>query len=318
MILGTNTIRNKKLAGFVPRPHVKIAGTLPPKVTDVKFWVDPTVFKDHYVLPTSPINMRFLYNKENALKRTPPTEFHIQVQDMASNASKYYTQRANEKPYKLWEKYEEAYTNYVNGTGEFEIENIPNSIVNARLIITPINEQGIGPNSVFILPVSGGEVIHYKMLNEYPISQHLKNNWDYIHPNPRDNAVEPRWLFFYLNTPTSIVENDHLNFQDEKWKVTTPHDNWKEINAKSYRWLIDDGNVYMKYNDRGWIDTQNNENVFIDQMFKIIQPIYRKFLTEHNLHFQDPHVFKLLIPHPLRDKNDMLVLYFMKGVSWQL
>lgn len=316
-MLYEDTMKNNVIKGYVPKPYVSTVGTLPPKVTDLKPWVDPNAFKDFYILPSSPIRMKFVLNKGDAGARTPASEYHVKIENIDTNEVKHYVLDADDKPFKLWEKYEEAYTNYVNGTGEIDIDNIPNSIVNGRMTISPMNENGIGKSSVFILPMAGIVPVTTWMINDYPITSVFEDHWNEFLPEPENPQIKPRYLFIYLNTQAEVIEKDHEEYQNDEWFQTTPFRNWREINRKTPRWRVDDYESYEKYDHNGWSTMTLNEIQFIDRVLGVISPLYREDLTDRHIDFSEPHIFKAMVPNPF-DYEDSIYIYVMKGVSWQI
>jgi hypothetical protein len=314
------SIRQSRIEGLIEEPFVQnVTGTTPPKVLEMKWWLEPEILKDHYISPISPICMSFVFNKKDALERTPAKQYHIEIQNIDTGEKKYFLMDADKKPYNLWEKYQEAYTNLANDDGNpIELEEIPNSKINARLIITPLNTYGSGKNSIFIIPSKNLYSINIFMINDYPTNVILLNNWHYFMPEPNNERIQPKYMFIYLNQDKAEIEKDADDFLDNKWITTTPYKNWEEINLKTYRWLINNNNEYHKYNkDVGWKSLELEEINFIDDIMKSFKDIYRQFLTDNSLEFNDPHIFKLCIPNP-KDEKDSIIIYVIKGTRWQI
>jgi len=304
-----NSLERKGLSHFVNKPFNKSVGTLPPKITDLKIWVDINTFKDNYSLTDSPIRLRFVYNKTNYLNRTPPFKFFIEIQNIDTGETKNYIQLESDKPYKLWEKYQES--------GDYKpIDSIDNSIVNAKLIITPINEHGVGPNSIFILPVKEIKIIDLLMTNDYPLNILFENNLHYVFPVDQPK-IKPRVMYIYFGNSKKSIEQDHKMSYDDKWFITTPFDNWIDIQKNTNRWLIDEDNSYLKYNENGWKYIDENEISFINNIISTVRPLYQEDLTERGLDFADNHIFKIMFPHP-KDKWDNMYIYFIRGSRWQI
>jgi len=312
-MLHSNTLQKYKLEGYVPNPYVKTQITLPPKIADLKFWVDPNTYKDFYALPVSPIQLRFVFGPSSK-ERSAATEFHLNLENVDTGEVKHYVIYADEMPFRLWEKYEEAYTNYTNGSGEINVEEIPNSIVNARVIITPMNAAGLGPNSVFFIPSKGLVKIDSWMQNKYPVTDLLRQHSHLLFPE--EKKLNPKVMYIYLNTPDYVIERDKEELFQSKWWRTTPFNNWEDINNATIRWQINDNNINKKLTST-WEEQTEEEIEFLNLLIKTLKPLYMEDLTQRKIDFSQPHIFKCGVPNPFDDK-DTFVIYIMKEASWQI
>jgi hypothetical protein len=319
-MLYDNISNTKKLriSAFIPKPHVSTIGSPPPKVTDISFYISRLADADVESFKKSPVLLNFKSNKHQIAEKTPATRFHIEIQILDYKVKWTYIQKAADKPYHLFDRTEENHDRYLDSIkNDTPYEELPYSSSNTRMVITPINEHGLGPNSVFFLPLSSLRYLSEYNLNHNPITGYLQDKAHLFLPDANDRSLMIKNMFIYLDTDKPIIEQDRLDYLDNKWKYTTPYNNWREINSKNFRWCIHQKQNYDKLTEDGWQELNKEEIEFIDNVIYILKTEYRTFLSERGSSFGEPHVFKLAVPHPFIEK-DTLIIYIMKGMKWHL
>jgi hypothetical protein len=305
-----------QMAHYVPLKYVETPGTLPPRILDLKFIADPFYPPEAILQPYSPINIQFVFNKKHFVERTPPTNFYVQVEDIDTGLTKKFVSSVKDMPFKLWEKQDLVYNKYIASKDE-NIEEPENGVTNSRVFITPLNEHGAGPTSIFILPFKELIPIDKYTQNEYPITFFVNKYWDVVMHYPDDKTKQSKVIFIYFNIDKETVEKDKAKLSEKEWYYTTPKNNYQEINEYNYRWVINDQNEFLKYSHMGWSNMTEREQEFMKILMEIMTPIYQYYLSERGIEFDDPHVMKFYFEHP-KDRGDSLILYFMKGSPWQI
>jgi len=284
---------------------IKTIGTVPPKVTSIKWSIDLNTFKDRYVLPWSPIILRVSSPNISTKDRTPAENYHIRLMNIDTKETKSFICSADE--IRLWERYEEYSDNdFVDPDTLKSLEQ------NLRVTVTPMNDNGLGPNSVFILPLANLISIGPNGVNNYPFETIFLNYWD----NYCSEGIKPNYMFLYLDTNQETIESDYNNYLKEEWFVTTPLKNWDKINKSTKRWSVSSSGQYQTFNGV-WNEMSSREIGFIDELRKYIGPIYQQHLTDKGISETDKTILKISFPDPM-DQYNSIIMYVMKGTSWRI
>ena len=309
-----------RIKGYQDKKYVSVPGTKPPRITDLKMHVNPFIPFESVLVDRSPFNLKLVYDRKDFRRRTPPDGYYVEATDIDRCTTNNFYMHENDKPFHLQDKSDLIYKLYKEELYNPDLpdeDQIPNSIINARLTITPINGNGAGPTSSFILPVRGLVGIDHRDLNQYPVTFFLNKYWNLFTPFPDDKYKQSKTMFIYLDVPEEVVESDKEKLLQPEWRVTTPHNNWKEISFNNYRWVINDQNQYTKLSADGWSFMTPDEIEFISTIIKVLSPLYKQELAIKKKDFNDPHVVKFLVPHP-KDESDSIYIYIMKSSPWKL
>lgn len=324
----TNDLNVKYIDPKVPfgRVGAVVPGSPPPAVTSIRYWYDDSIAPARDIIDDDPIKIEFQFNKNELEYQSNPTHLKIILEEINTKNRINYTINLNsEEPFKLWQRSEDV--NYVKrrffknpdiDNEIYDAEYPYDPIINTRMIIQSVNPYGYSRRSVFILPLKDVRIIPLNLLNMYQITPLLQTYWSrFILPEPENPTILPNTLYVYMDVDKETLEYDREQSLKDEWFYTNPWGNWKETNLKTFRWLINDNLEYKKLTADGWYTPTSDEILFIKQLYQNVLPAYRDFLDEKGLSFEDEHIFKLMIPHPLDNYNSFFI-YFIKGTSCRI
>ncbi len=285
--------------------------TTPPKAYDIKFYseyIDPV---DDFNWDPEKIFFSFTFDEEELSNRSPAYEFLIEVENIDTGVIKNFVQLHDRSFYRFWQRQAEVYTESPIGD---EIDLTEEAIVNARIIVTPINDFGDGEPSVFLLPFRDMVWTRSKDNRAEGTFSVLNNNWALVSDTPEDRVNRPKIIYLYLDVSESDVVSDRRLLSKPEWAYNSLT-NYKTINLLTYRWLIND-TQHRKLTKLGWTDSTTEEQEFITDLIQTMLPAYRDYMTNNNISADEPMMFKMAVENP-RDNRDSVLIYLMKETRWQ-
>jgi hypothetical protein len=296
-------------ANLVPRPLLRQSDTPPPKIVDLKIYSIGTDPNDTIDSTLENIMMEFTYSEE-VLAASTPTQFLIESYDMVNDVVHNSILYATTGPYYLFTNSFEKKERILNGE-ESEIV-----LSNYRIQITPMNDSGNGPRSIFFVAHNDIYVDHIPWNKCTYLNDTLSKYWHLFSETPNNKKNRPKVLHIYLEVEDSVIENDKAILSNANWNRTCIGD-WVNTNAYQYRWSLNEDGYLKKLTYDNWWAATAEEEKFIQELLRSIRTLYLKNLVSKGLNFGDNVIFKTLLQNPL-DKNDSIILYVMKGLAWEL
>jgi len=285
------------------------ATTLPSKIHSLKFKIVPSnPFDDDYQ-GFEFIGLKFITDAK-ALISSNPDRYLIEIKDLDTDIVKKYIQPADDPIYYYWQRSSE----YIP-EGDILSEPIPNGIVNGRVFITPINDLGSGPRNSFILPLNKMNYISNATSTNNRTSLVLAKFWHLFSPAPEVEYNRPKQMHIYLDVDEDVIINDKLMLGTYPYRFGTVGD-YQTTNQNMYRWLVKK-NEYLRLNENNeFVEMTFEEIEFIKLTINSFLDLYRRHVSENGGQ-GEPTVFKIAFENP-RDHNDSIIIYLMKGKSWEL
>jgi len=281
----------------------KQAQTKPPKVHDIKYYIEYTDQNDDSGWDPEKILFSFTFSAPDNDKRSAPQTFLIETENLETGATESFTQDYNKNYYRFWQRQD-----------QLNEESVQDSIINQRVIITPINDFGEGAKSTFWLPFK--DLLFTRTKEKQETFSILNNNWHLYSETPNERLDRPKIMYLYLDVPESDIELDRemLSTEDYYFDCLSYFNN---INDKTYRWSIQLDGKQRRLSKNGWQDSSIEQQKFITDLIQSMLPMYRKFLTEQVLEVNSNHMFKMAIENP-EDNRDSIIIYLMKGQKWEM
>lgn len=299
---------------YVATPDLPTATTPPPKVMALKFhtaWVHPN---DSDVFDFDTVLLDFVYAAIDKENRSNADQFHIRIRDLDTNVVKSYMQNSFEYPYQFWQRSVEKRANADADDPEAEVDG---AIVNARVTITPVNHKGVGKRSTFLLPLKDLAFINPATSEKNPTSLILAKFWHLYSKTPEDIYNRPKQIHIYVDVDDEIIVADKARQNEDDYRYNTIG-NYKEVNQEMYRWTIKDREVYQKLDDTDvFQDMSEEEKEFMDRLVQSVFDQYNFTNASRAKRVSDPDIFKIAVENP-RDHSDSIIIYIMKGTSWEL
>ncbi len=297
---------------YLPKTQRKRAFTLPPKIYDMKYYSEYSD-DNSYFWNVDPILFSFTFDIEDR-DLSPAYEYLIEIENLDTGVKKSFVQLQDAPFYRFWERQPEVYTESPLGGDEIELEK--EAIVNSRVVITPVNEIGEGPQSVFFLPFKDLVWTRSKYdKGEYLTFSYLKKNWKFFSETPNIRANRPKIMYIYLDTPESDIVDDRVFLNHPQWAYDSLT-NYKLINNATFRWLVPEEGQHRKLTKDGWRNSTQEEQVFITELVQTMLPHYRAHVATNDLEFRDPFVFKMAVENPT-DAHDTIIIYLIKKTRWR-
>lgn len=296
---------------YTASPSLPKATTPPPKVISLKFRPAPVNHNDRDVFSFDRVNLGFTYATSDKANRSFADQFHIEIHDLENQVVKSYMQNAFAPVYPYWQRaFEEK-------TAEFEDVDIDDSIVNARVTITPINSKGQGKRSTFIMPMRDLLLITPEDAQRNPVSLVLAKYWHLFSEAPEEVHNRPKQMHIYIGSSNEDILLDKEELNDTKWRYNTIG-NFKEVNQEMFRWVIQDEDVYTKLDKTDeFIPMTTEEIEFIEYLTDSFNDKYISYIANQGLTPIDTFVFKIAVENP-RDHNDSIIIYLMKETRWHM
>ncbi len=298
---------------YPPTPQVQQSVTAPPKAYDMKFYSEYVDPEDDFNWNPEKILFSFTFGEEDAEARSPAYEFLIEIENLDTGVVKSFVQLADVSVYRFWQRQAEVYTLSPDNP-EDEIDLLEESIVNSRIIVTPINDFGDGLKSTFILPFRDLTWTRSKDNVAEGTFSVMNTNWHLFSEDPDNRINRPKTMYIYLDVDESDIELDRLKLNREEYSYDSLTD-YKTINNATYRWSVS-GLDYRKLSKDGWGDMNQEEKEFIVDLVQTMLPYYRNYITKEALLTDDDVVFKMAIENP-DDNRDSIIIYLMKGTRWK-
>ena len=294
---------------YVPTPLVKSADTLPAKIVDMKISaaaVDPI---DMIGSNGENVKISLTYS-EMGLEQTLPTSFLLSLGDLDTGIWTNSVIDAKKGTYKFWTEYVRKFSEILeDGRSPSDID-----LGNYRVVLTPMNDLGKGPNSTFLVPLKDTVIDFTEGAKCIYKNDTLALNWHLFSETPEERKNRPKTMHIYLDVPKEDIESDKALLNEDEWKYTSVGD-WQITNSKMFRWLLNEEE--WKLTEAGWTNLSTEESKFISDLLKDVRSEFMHQMALKGIMFGDPFIFKTLIENPT-DKEDTILLYIMKGCRWQL
>ncbi len=296
---------------LIPTPLVKVCDTIPAQIVDMKIY--PLKINPFDITRETSENIMFEFTySEHGLEQTLPTHFLIELFDIDTQESKSSMISAVDGPYSLWTGFFEWWVNM-----EKELEDTVDNmdLSNYRAKVTPINDAGVGPSSIFFIPFRDTLIENSSSGPCFYRNDTIVLNWSLFSETPDERKNRPKVMHIYLDVTEDEVLNDRDLLSQDEYHFTGVG-NWRTTNELQYRWLLNDSGS-RKLTGTGWVDCTQQEEEFIVQLLKDMQPTYMHELAVRGLAYGDPIVFKALVENPT-DNKDSIQIYLMKETTWEL
>ncbi len=295
---------------YSTQPIVDRTYSKPNKIIDLKF----------YFLPTNPIDVVDFEDRlqmrvvslNYPQERNVPTHLVFEATDLETGDLQNFIIDVSQEKYAFWEKFAQKLKEVFDGTDE-----TPDfAFSNYRLVVTPVNNMGEGPNSVFFLPLKN-TIVEFNLAGPtFYRNDNFFKNWPLFSPTPNEIKYRPKVMHIYLNVEQSDIEADKILLGEEQWKFTGIG-NWQITNQNQYRWLVTDEHISKLDENDTWLFANKQEEEYITFILEDVSSFYRQEMDRRNLLPGDPFVFKMAIMNPM-DKYDIIFLYIMKEMRWEL
>ncbi len=297
---------------FPPEEHLKRSSTNPPKIYDMKYYSEYIDPNDDFNWNPEKVLFSFTFSQTDSMMRSPAYEFLIEIENLDTGVIKSFVQLADVYAYRFWQRQAEFYTESPESD---EIDLLTESIVNSRIVVTPINDFGNGPTSTFVLPFRDLIWTRSKDNIAEGTFSVMNTNWDLFSVTPRLRLNRPKIMYIYLDVPEEDILADRILLGQPEWSFDSLSDSG-QINSLTYRWSINN-NTHKVLRTDGWFDQTQEEKTFLIDLIQTMLPAWRDYLTRKELAFSDGSIFKMGIENPY-DNRDTILIYLMKGTRWQL
>jgi hypothetical protein len=299
---------------IIANPIIKKMTTPPPKVVALGFHVAGSNAQDSEVIGFDTIVLNFSYSEQDRAERSSASQFMISISDLDTGVVKSYFIKAFVFPYYYWQRAQEL------KASNFSDENIDDAIVNARVTITPINDEGKGNRSTFLMPMKNLYNIGIYDMEKNPTTLILAKYWNLFSLTPGDIYNRPKVMHIYLNVSQDDIIRDKNMLNQEEYRYNTIG-TYLETNQEMFRWVIQDedqGTSYTRLNQNDiFVDMTQKEIKYIKLILNSFNDIYRERVLAVGAQGSDPVVFKVSTENP-RDHNDSIIIYVMKGTRWEI
>jgi hypothetical protein len=288
-------------------PFTKKATTLPPKVIDLKFRPFTKNRNDGDDIDFDFLRLTFTFDEADASSRSKPDTYLIDIRNLDTGITKSYVQPAAEINY-FWQRTLEARaSDWTEVPDEGE--------VNARITVTPLNDLGQGNRSTFLMPMKN---MYYMPMYDEPghnTTMVLAKYWYLFSKTPEEAFNRPKQMHIYLDVSDDDIINDRLLLSGVDYRYNTFGD-YQVINSEMFRWVVQD-NIFKVLREDGFENATLEEIEFLNLIINSFNDIYRSYVSDNGIGQGNPVVFKIAVKHP-RDKNDSIIIYLMKGKSWEM